>query len=193
MVGVLHRDVGRCCKDPELSWDLWISCFYPKWCRQKYYQVTATQCSTMKLSQNNQSIADDKQCSGWRALRLKAIVERRNWQWAPGVQRTACRGNPESFYTSSRKCGESEKIFRAMPWLAWYRQVSTFSNVVWGVWWEETGAVHQPMFLALLCALCAAKVEFSQRAAECVDSFESKVTTGPAGMSRILPQTINEK
>lgn len=58
---------------------------------------------------------------------------------------------------------------------------------------KETEIVHQPMFLALLCALCAARMEFSQRAAECVDSFESKVTTGPARMSRILPQSINEK
>lgn len=73
---VLHRDVGRCCKDPELSWDLWISCFYPKWHRQKYYKVTAMHCSTVKLSQNNQSIADDKQCSGWRALRLSYCWEK---------------------------------------------------------------------------------------------------------------------
>lgn len=28
----------------------------------------------MKLCQNNQSIADDKQCSGWRALRLKLLL-----------------------------------------------------------------------------------------------------------------------
>lgn len=39
----------------------------------------------------------------------------------------------------------------------------------------------------------AAKVELSQRTAEFVDGFESKVTTGPAEMSRILPQSINEK
>lgn len=80
-----------------------------------------------------------------------------------------------------------------MSWVAWLGTgFHLFKRSLGGVM-RETGAVHQPVFLALLCALCAAKVEFSQGAAECVDSFESKVTTGPAGMSGILPQSINEK
>lgn len=193
MVGVLHRDVGRCCKDPEPSWDLWISCFYPKGCRQKYYKVTATHCSTMKLSQNNQSIADDKQCSGWRALRLKLLLGEGIGNELQGFKEQLSEG----ILKVSILAAENVKNLRRLsePCLGWHGwgQVSTFSNVAWEVWWKGTGAVHQPVFLALLCALCAAGVEFSQRAAESVDSFGSKVTTGAAGMPGILPQTINEK
>lgn len=187
---MLHRDAGRCCKDPELSWDLWISCFYPKWCRQKYYKVTATHCSAIKLSQNNQSTAGDEQCSGWRTLRLKLLLR------GVGIELQGFKEQlSQGILIVSIVVADFVKNLRRFsePWVAWLGQVSTLSNAVWEVWWKEMGAAHQPMFLALLCALCAAKVEISQRAAECVDSFESKVTTGPAGMSRILPQSINEK